>query len=218
MKKLLIFVAILLAFMVTTAKAESFGVTIPPDAAAYYYWNVMEGYWIAGPDVDIDEMTGWHTTCIGASFSDKGKPAPIVVPPPVVKIVPPPPPIVVVPPPPPPVVKPKPIFDPIYFDLNKTNITPLAANTLDKDGATLKANPDTKVEISGHTDNTGSESYNQTLSEKRARSAAKYIQDKFAIPDSQIKVKGYGSKRPIADNSKAEGRRLNRRVEIREVK
>ena len=117
--------------------------------------------------------------------------------------------------PPPP--KPAPVFDSIYFDPNKTNINPTAAKALDRNGMILKENPNIKVEIGGHTDGVGSEKANQKISEKRALSAKKYIQDKFNIPDSRLVVKGYGSTKPIADNKTQEGRSKNRRVEFKVI-
>ncbi len=77
----------------------------------------------------------------------------------------------------------------------------------------LKENPNIKVEISGHMDGSASEKGNVKLSEKRALSVKKYLQDKFNIPDSRMVVKGYGSTKPVADNKTKEGRAKNRRVE-----
>ena len=125
----------------------------------------------------------------------------------------PPPPAPAPPPPPPP--KPAPVFENIYFNENKTNIDPVAAKALDRDGAMLKDNPDIKVEIGGHTDSLGSEKANQKISEKRAESVKKYLMDKFNIPGDRMIVKGYGSKKPIADNGTKEGRAKNRRVELK---
>jgi len=120
------------------------------------------------------------------------------------------------PPPPPPLApKPAPVFENIYFHENKTNIDPLAAKALDRDGEMLKENPNIKVEIGGHTDSLGSEKANQKISEKRAESVKKYLMDKFNISSDRMVVKGYGSSRPIANNSTKEGRAKNRRVEIR---
>jgi outer membrane protein OmpA-like peptidoglycan-associated protein len=136
------------------------------------------------------------------------KPAPPPPPP-----APTPPPPAPAPPPPPP--KPAPVFENIYFNENKTNIDPMAAKALDRDGAMLKENPDIKVEIGGHTDSLGSEKANQKMSEKRAESVKKYLMDKFNIPGDRMIVKGYGSKKPIADNGTKEGRAKNRRVELK---
>jgi outer membrane protein OmpA-like peptidoglycan-associated protein len=140
------------------------------------------------------------------------KPAP---PPPPPAPTPPPPAPAPPPPPPPPPPKPAPVFENIYFNENKTNIDPVAAKALDRDGAMLKENPDIKVEIGGHTDSLGSEKANQKISEKRAESVKKYLMDKFNIPGDRMIVKGYGSKKPIADNGTKEGRVKNRRVELK---
>ncbi len=177
----------------------------------WYGWN--DGYYPPVPE----ETTGWHTTCIGASWVDKNPKPPVKValvppPPPVKKkVVPPPPPIVVVPTP-----KPKPpvVLNPIYFDPIKSNITPISAKVLDNNGVMLKSNPEIKVEIVGHTDNKGSEAANIVLSEKRANSAKYYLADKFKISEDRMKAKGLGSTKPIADNSTEEGRKQNRRVEF----
>ena len=111
--------------------------------------------------------------------------------------------------------RPAPVFENIYFHENKTNIDPLAAKALDRDGMMLKENPDIKVEIGGHTDSMGSEKGNRKISEKRAESVKKYLMDKFNIPGDRMIVKGYGSTKPIADNGTKEGRIKNRRVEFR---
>jgi len=103
----------------------------------------------------------------------------------------------------------------IYFDPNKTTITPTAAKALDRNGSLLKENPNIKVEIAGHTDPSGTEKANQKISEKRAESAKKYLMDKFGISESRLVSKGYGSTKPIADNKTEEGRAKNRRVEFR---
>jgi len=141
------------------------------------------------------------------------KPKPVEEP---VKPAPPPP-----PPPPPPPAPPKPVappvLDTIYFDPAKTNINPAAAKALDRTGMILKENPKFKVEIGGHTDASGDEKANQKISEKRAQSAKKYLQDKFNIPENQLTAKGYGATKPIADNSTQDGRSKNRRVEFKYI-
>jgi outer membrane protein OmpA-like peptidoglycan-associated protein len=138
------------------------------------------------------------------------KPKPVEEP---VKPAPPPPPPPAPPPPPKPVAPP--VLDTIYFDPAKTNINPAAAKALDRTGMILKENPQLKVEIGGHTDASGNEKANQAISEKRAQSAMKYLQDKFNIPGNRLTAKGYGSTRPIADNSTQDGRSKNRRVEFK---
>ena len=81
----------------------------------------------------------------------------------------------------------------------------------------LKQNPQVKVEIGGHTDAKGSDKANQAISEKRALSAKKYLQDKFNIPENRMVIKGYGSKKPIADDRTEESRAKNRRVEFKAI-
>jgi outer membrane protein OmpA-like peptidoglycan-associated protein len=118
---------------------------------------------------------------------------------------------------PPPSPKLAPVFENVYFYENKTNIDPIAAKALDRNGMILKENPDIKVEIGGHTDVQGSEAANQKISEKRAQSAKKYIMDKFNISGDRMTVKGYGGKKPIADDKTKEGRAKNRRVEFKVI-
>jgi len=118
-------------------------------------------------------------------------------------------------PPPTPAPKAAPVFDTVYFDVNKTNINPTAAKGLDRNGMILKDNPRIKVAIEGHTDSTGSDIANQKISEKRAQSAKKYVQDKFNISGDRMTTKGYGKTKPIADDKTKEGRSKNRRVEFR---
>jgi len=107
-----------------------------------------------------------------------------------------------------------PVFETIYFDANKSNISPTAAKALDRNGMLLKDNPNVKVEVGGHSDGSGSEAANQKIAEKRAQSAMKYIQDKYNIPESRMTVRSYGSSKPVADNNTQEGRSKNRRVEF----
>ena len=71
----------------------------------------------------------------------------------------------------------------------------------------------TIVNVEGHTDADGSQSFNQTLSEKRAASVADYLHNNGVILE-RLQVVGYGELRPIADNSTANGKSANRRVEI----
>jgi outer membrane protein OmpA-like peptidoglycan-associated protein len=108
-------------------------------------------------------------------------------------------------------------FDPIYFDINKSNINPISSMALDRDGMLLKDNPSIRVEIGSHTDSSGSEKANLKFSEKRALSVKKYLEDKYNISSDRMTVKGYGSSKPIADNKTQEGRAKNRRVEIKVI-
>ncbi|CAN8138739.1 OmpA-OmpF porin, OOP family [uncultured Thiomicrorhabdus sp.] len=71
--------------------------------------------------------------------------------------------------------------------------------------------PNTRVHIEGHTDSDGSNSFNQQLSENRAKNVAFYLMDN-GISRDRIITYGYGEKRPIASNDTAQGKRMNRRV------
>lgn len=79
--------------------------------------------------------------------------------------------------------------------------------------AVLNQYPETRIVISGHTDNTGAYSYNMDLSVKRARSVADYVVRRGVNPN-RITINGFGPDRPIASNSTTSGRAQNRRVEI----
>ena len=78
----------------------------------------------------------------------------------------------------------------------------------------LNANPDTDIKIVGHTDNTGNVDYNQTLSEKRAKSVFDYLMVDQGVSSKRMTYEGKGIHEPVADNNTVEGRALNRRVEI----
>ena len=101
----------------------------------------------------------------------------------------------------------------ILFDKDKTDIKPAGARELDAVVEVLKANPDLRIKIAGHTDNEGTAAYNQTLSENRARAVWDYL-TKQGIPGGRFPISGYGFSRPVANNATPEGRSLNRRVEL----
>ena len=102
----------------------------------------------------------------------------------------------------------------INFDYNKWDIKPQYYGLLDENIAVLKKNPSVKVQIQGHTDSSGSEAYNQGLSEKRADSVMKYFVSK-GIDAGRLSMKGLGELAPIASNDTPEGRAKNRRIDIK---
>lgn len=102
----------------------------------------------------------------------------------------------------------------VTFEFNKTRLRPDAVTILDGAASILKRYPDMNVEVAGHTDNVGSDEYNQKLSEGRADAVRTYFTE-HGVPASQMTVKGYGEAEPVADNETEEGRELNRRVELR---
>lgn len=81
----------------------------------------------------------------------------------------------------------------------------------------MKNNSSMEISINGHTDNQGSDSYNQKLSEQRAKSVYEYLLKK-GINNNKIKYKGYGETVPLTNNDTEENRKKNRRVEIEIIK
>lgn len=111
----------------------------------------------------------------------------------------------------------------IYYELNEFILTPASHPALDKLVDMLKAHPQMEIEISAHTDNTGSAAYNQQLSEKRALNCVAYLEGK-GIDRKRLQYKGYGATKPVAPNTHPDGtdnpagRKLNRRIELRILK
>jgi len=102
------------------------------------------------------------------------------------------------------------------FPSGKANIGPDAKKQLDQVAQILRQNPLLRIEIQGHTDDNGSASSNQRLSEKRAQSVMQYLTES-GIDPARLQWLGYGQTRPIATNKTADGRRQNRRVEINPI-
>ena len=101
----------------------------------------------------------------------------------------------------------------ITFATDSSALSPAFFNVLNSVGKVLDEFDQTVVEVAGHTDSTGSDAYNQALSERRASSVATYLTSQGVMQQRLITI-GMGETRPIADNGTAEGRQLNRRVEI----
>ena len=101
----------------------------------------------------------------------------------------------------------------VLFDIGKANLRPAAREALAKLSGIVLNYPELKLTVEGHTDNTGSDEFNQTLSETRAGSVRDYLVQQGLHADS-ISATGLGKNDPIADNTTASGRQKNRRVEI----
>jgi outer membrane protein OmpA-like peptidoglycan-associated protein len=101
----------------------------------------------------------------------------------------------------------------VTFATNSSDLSPAFFDVLTSVSKVLKEFDKTVVEVAGHTDNTGSDSYNQSLSERRANSVAQFLQTQGVI-NQRLIIVGMGESRPVADNATAEGRQANRRVEI----
>ena len=102
----------------------------------------------------------------------------------------------------------------ILFATNSSTLSEASRSALRKLAESLNQNPDTDIKIVGHTDNTGNVDYNQTLSEKRAKSVYNYLMADQGVSSKRMEYEGKGIHQPVADNSTVEGRALNRRVEI----
>jgi OOP family OmpA-OmpF porin len=101
----------------------------------------------------------------------------------------------------------------ILFDVNQEGLRDGAKQNLDQVVDLLKAYPTNRLRVSGYTDSSGSDAYNQTLSEKRAQAVAAYLEQR-GIQRSRISAVGFGKRRAVASNATEQGRLQNRRVEI----
>jgi outer membrane protein OmpA-like peptidoglycan-associated protein len=101
----------------------------------------------------------------------------------------------------------------ILFDVDKYDLRDQAKLNLDKLAVILNKYEDTNILLAGHTDSDGSDDYNMTLSERRARSVAGYLAAN-SVTSARMTVVGYGESQPIANNSTVEGKQMNRRVEV----
>jgi len=106
-------------------------------------------------------------------------------------------------------------LDNVYFDTDKSTIKPESYSALDEVGEILAKWPELRIEIGGHTDNTGESNYNRTLSDARAAAVKDYLTSKFDLRKDQYTSKGYGETRPVATNDTSAGRAENRRVEFK---
>ncbi|NNC78043.1 MAG: OmpA family protein [Woeseiaceae bacterium] len=101
----------------------------------------------------------------------------------------------------------------VTFATDSSDLSPAFFDVLTSVGKVLKEYNKTVVEVAGHTDSTGSDAYNQSLSERRAGSVATYLQSQ-GISNQRMITLGMGESRPVADNTTDSGRQANRRVEI----
>ena len=101
----------------------------------------------------------------------------------------------------------------ILFDLNSAALRSQSRDTLNELASNFSQYPDNRIVVEGHTDSSGTDAYNQRLSEQRAATVADYLID-HGVRAGNVIVYGYGEMRPKASNDTPEGRQLNRRVEI----
>ncbi len=101
----------------------------------------------------------------------------------------------------------------LQFDVNSAELRSNTLSNLSELATVINKYSDTNILIEGHTDSTGSISYNQTLSEKRAESVRRYLISQGVVANRLSSV-GYGPSQPLGDNETVEGRQINRRVEV----
>ncbi len=101
----------------------------------------------------------------------------------------------------------------LYFAVDSATIDTAGQRGLDEVAQVLRANPELRVQIGGHTDATGSDAYNRALSDRRAAAARSYLVA-AGISETRLESQGYGESQPAADNTTADGRRANRRTEL----
>lgn len=102
----------------------------------------------------------------------------------------------------------------VNFEFDRAQLTVNARTILDGVAEALIGVPNARIEVGGHTDDKGTDEYNQALSERRAGSVRQYLSEK-GVDNSRMEARGYGESEPIADNQTDEGRELNRRVELK---
>ncbi len=112
----------------------------------------------------------------------------------------------------------KAILNNIFFEFDSHKLKKTSKSDLQELIKFMQTNPGVVVQIQGHTDNKGSDQYNQKLSQKRAKSVYEHLINKGGIPDERLDYKGFGEKEPIATNETEEGRAKNRRTEFKIIK
>jgi outer membrane protein OmpA-like peptidoglycan-associated protein len=102
----------------------------------------------------------------------------------------------------------------INFDFDKDVVLPSSAPTLSEIAALLRANPDLKLSIVGHTDGKGGADYNLGLSQRRAANVVRALTERYEIGANRLTSAGRGASAPVASNDTEDGRAKNRRVEL----
>ena len=106
--------------------------------------------------------------------------------------------------------------DGVTFDVGSATLQPAFRATLDKVAQSMIDYPQSLIDVYGHTDSTGSDAFNQRLSEQRATTVMNYLISR-GVPASRLRSQGFGETMPVASNDTVDGRAKNRRVEIKIV-
>ena len=105
----------------------------------------------------------------------------------------------------------------IYFDTDKAELKSESKGTLEEVAKLLKADPSLKLEVAGHTDNTGAAAHNMQLSAGRAAAVVNALVGTYGIDRARLQARGYGDSKPVAPNDNEQNRAKNRRVELRKL-
>lgn len=172
----------------------------------YRFFNVdnLKAVAVNGSNVKGDLRSHSLLASLVYNFGEPAAPPPPPPPPP-------PPAEPAPPPPPPPVAAPGPFI--IFFDWNKSDITPEAASILDNAAAAYQQTGQASVTLAGHADKSGSDKYNLALSQRRADAAKAYLAGK-GVPDTAIATEAFGEGRPLVETADGVREPQNRRVEI----
>lgn len=106
--------------------------------------------------------------------------------------------------------------DGVTFDVGSASLRPSFRATLDRVATSMMEYPDSLIDVYGHTDSTGSDVFNQRLSEQRAATVMNYLISR-GVPAARLRSQGFGESMPVASNDTTDGRARNRRVEIKIV-
>ncbi len=101
----------------------------------------------------------------------------------------------------------------VKFDFDKAQVKPESYGDIKNLADFLTQYPQTTTVVEGHTDSVGSDAYNQKLSERRANAVRDVLVNQYGVGADRVNAVGYGETRPVADNTTADGRAVNRRVE-----
>lgn len=105
----------------------------------------------------------------------------------------------------------------IYFDVDKSDVKSESNDTLGEIAKLMKSDASLRLEVGGHTDNTGKADHNLKLSQDRAAAVVKALTTKYGVDPKRLTAKGYGDTMPVAPNATDEGRAKNRRVQLRKI-
>jgi outer membrane protein OmpA-like peptidoglycan-associated protein len=105
----------------------------------------------------------------------------------------------------------------INFDIDRTDLKPESRSTLEEVAKLLKADPSLRLEVAGHTDNTGTAAHNMQLSAGRAAAVVNALVTAYGVDRARLQANGYGDSKPVAPNDTDQNRARNRRVELRKL-